>query len=66
MEEKSRNGGGGCRSSGIRRKPDVTGTKLEQALGRPLHLFGPVCLDQEVPVEEFYKIKLKIVKSQDV
>lgn len=55
MEEKSRKGGGGCRSSGIRRKALVTGTKLEQALGRPLYLLGPVCLDQEVPAGEFYK-----------
>lgn len=39
MEEQSRDGGGGCRSPEIRRKPEVTGTKLAQALGRPLYLF---------------------------
>lgn len=48
---------------GSEEKPEVTGTKLEQALGRPLYLFGLVCLDQEVPAGEFYKIKLKICRE---
>lgn len=51
---------------GSEEKPEFMGTKLEQALGQPLYLLGPVCLDQEVPAGEFYKRKLKTVESQDV
>lgn len=56
-EEQSRNGGVGGVGHLWLDRSELTGTELEQALGRPLYLFWPGYLDQEVPGKEsFYKV----------
>lgn len=55
---------GGCRQSQIRRRSELTGSKFEQASGRPLYPFWPGYLDQKAPVgKSCYKIKLEIAES---